>query len=88
MHYGDLATAIQQQWIANSRTQADNKKDLAILHTDNQAEYKYIIGVMDALYETKRVMGPDGGSDGKKINCATTKDQRCEAAFNVTFTSQ
>jgi len=88
VHYGDLAKTIQDQWKANSRTQADNKRDLAILHCDNQAEYKYIIGVMDAIYETKRVMGPEGGPDGKKIDCAVSKDQRCVSAFNVTFTSQ
>jgi biopolymer transport protein ExbD len=88
VHYGDLAKTINEQWKANSRTQADNKKDLAILHCDNQAEYKYIIGVMDALYETKRVMGPAGGADGKKIDCSVTHLQQCETAFNVTFTSQ
>ena len=47
----------------------DTKWDQAIVHSDNQTEYRYIIGVMDAIYAPQRDVGGD-----KKL-----------PSFNVTF---
>src|ERR1700690_4195087 len=50
----------------------DKKLDQAILHTDNKTEFKYIIGVIDAIYQVHREMQLGGKTE--KL-----------PAFNITF---
>jgi hypothetical protein len=56
----------------STRDPTDRKFDQAILHTDNKTEYKYIIGVIDAIYQTHRDM--QLGPKTEKV-----------PAFNITF---
>jgi biopolymer transport protein ExbD len=74
VRFPDLAAKIETEWKAKGQHTAptDKKLDQAILHTDNKTEYKYIIGVIDALYQTHRDMQLGGKTD--KV-----------PAFNVTF---
>lgn len=74
VRFPDLATKITEEWKTNGQHAAptDEKTDRAILHTDNKTEYKYIIGVIDALYGTQR----DRVFGGKTEKIP---------AFNVTF---
>ena len=57
---------------ASTRTRRDRKLDQAILHTDNKTEFKYIIGVIDAMYAVHRDM---------QLGAKTEK----MPAFNITF---
>ena len=74
VRYPALAEKIAAEWKANGQHQnaTDKKLDQAILHTDNKTEYKYIIGVIDAVYTPKRDMALGGKTE--KVS-----------AFNVTF---
>jgi biopolymer transport protein ExbD len=74
VRFPDLAAKIESEWKAKGQhsNPTDRKLDQAILHTDNKTEFKYIIGVIDAIYQTHRDMqlGPR---------------PRRVPAFNITF---
>lgn len=72
--YPALATKITEEWknVGSHRDPSDRKLDQAILHTDNKTEYFKIIGVIDAVYQTKRQMSAGGKTEALP-------------AFNVTF---
>jgi hypothetical protein len=74
VRFPDLAAKIESEWKAKGQhsNPADRKLDQAILHTDNKTEFKYIIGVIDAIYQTHRDL-----NIGPKIEKAP--------AFNITF---
>jgi hypothetical protein len=74
VRFPDLAEKITSEWKTNGQHSAatDRKLDQAILHTDNKTEYKYIIGVIDAIYQTHRDLTL--GTKTEKV-----------PAFNVTF---
>jgi hypothetical protein len=71
IRFPDLADKIASECKLQCQHTApsDTKWDQAILHSDNQTEYRYIIGVMDAIYAPQRDVG-----DGKQL-----------PTFNVTF---
>jgi biopolymer transport protein ExbD len=74
VRFPDLADKIESEWKAKGQhsNPTDRKLDQAILHTDNKTEFKYIIGVIDAVYETHRDM---------QLGPKTDK----VPAFNITF---
>lgn len=74
VRFPDLAAKIQTEWKAKGQhsNPTDRKLDQAILHTDNKTEFKFIIGVIDAIYQTHRDMNL-----GPKIEKMP--------AFNITF---
>jgi biopolymer transport protein ExbD len=75
VRYPDLAKKIETEWGQHGghKDPSDRKLDQCILHSDNKAPFKEIIGVLDALYAPKRDMKfPDGST--KKI-----------PVFNMTF---
>src|ERR1700722_7234282 len=74
VRFPDLAAKIETEWKAKGQhsNPTDRKLDQAILHTDNKTEFKYIIGVIDAIYQTHRDMNL-----GVKIQKMP--------AFNITF---
>jgi biopolymer transport protein ExbD len=53
-----LATRIESEWKAKGSHVAptDSRFDEAVLHTDNASEFKYIVGVMDAVSRPKRTV--------------------------------
>jgi hypothetical protein len=58
VRFPDLAAKIESEWRAKGQhaNPADWQLDQAVLHTDNETEFKYIVGVVDAIYQTKRDM--------------------------------
>jgi biopolymer transport protein ExbD len=74
VRYPDLAAKIESEWKAKGQhsNPTDRKLDQAILHTDNKTEFKYIIGVIDAVYQTHRDI--QNGPKTEKL-----------PAFNITF---
>jgi biopolymer transport protein ExbD len=74
VRFPDLAVSIEGEWKAKGQhsNPTDRKLDQAILHTDNKTEFKYIIGVIDAVYQTHRDM-----QLGPKVEKVP--------AFNITF---
>ena len=74
VRFPDLAEKIESEWKAKGQhsNPSDRKLDQAILHTDNKTEFKYIIGVIDAVYSTHRDLTL--GSKTEKV-----------PAFNITF---
>ncbi len=74
VRYPELAAKIESEWktVGSHRDPTDRKFDQAILHTDNETQYVYIIGVIDAIYQPKR----DYNVGGKMEKMP---------AFNVTF---
>ena len=74
VRFPDLADKIETEWKAKGQhsNPTDRKLDQAILHTDNKTEFKYIIGVIDAVYQTHRDL---------QIGPKTEK----LPAFNITF---
>ena len=77
VRFPDLAEKIESEWKAKGQhsNPTDRKLDQAILHTDNKTEFKYIIGVIDAVYQTHREM--QLGPKTEKL-----------PAFNITFAVQ
>jgi hypothetical protein len=75
VRYPDLAAKIESEWKAKGQhsNPTDRKLDQAILHTDNKTEFKYIIGVIDAVYQTHR-----------DIQTSPSKTEKLPA-FNITF---
>lgn len=74
IRYPELAAKIESEWktVGQHRTPSDKKFDTAILHTDNETAYVYLIGVIDAIYQPKRPFTIAG------------KEEQVPA-FNVTF---
>ncbi len=74
IRFPDLAAKVESEWKAKGQhsNPTDRKLDQAILHTDNKTEFKYIIGVIDAVYQTHRDMNL--GPKTEKM-----------PAFNITF---
>ncbi len=74
IRFPDLAAKIQEEWNSSGshRAAGDKKLDQAVLHTDNDTQYVYIIGVIDAIYQTHRKL--DVGGKSEEV-----------PAFNVTF---
>jgi len=74
VRFPDLAAKIESEWKAKGQhsNPVDRKLDQAILHTDNKTEFRFIIGVIDAIYQTHRDMNL--GSKTEKM-----------PAFNITF---
>jgi biopolymer transport protein ExbD len=74
IRYPDLAAKIESEWktVGTHRDGSDRKFDQAILHTDNETPYVYIIGVIDAIYQAHRPFTAGGKTD-------------LVPAFNVTF---
>jgi biopolymer transport protein ExbD len=74
IRFPDLAVKIESEWKAKGQhsNPTDRKLDQAILHTDNKTEFRYLIGVIDAIYQTHRDMNL--GPKTEKM-----------PAFNITF---
>jgi biopolymer transport protein ExbD len=74
IRFPDLAEKVETEWKAKGQhsNPTDRKLDQAILHTDNKTEFKYIIGVIDAIYQIHRDM--QLGPKTEKV-----------PAFNITF---
>jgi len=74
VRFPDLAEKVESEWKAKGQhsNPTDRKLDQAILHTDNKTEFKYIIGVIDAVYQTHREI--QNGPKTEKL-----------PAFNITF---
>jgi len=74
VRFPDLAQKIESEWKAKGQhsNPSDRKLDQAILHTDNKTEFKFIVGVIDAIYSTHR-----------DINLGAKTDKL--PAFNITF---
>jgi biopolymer transport protein ExbD len=74
VRYPDLAAKIESEWktVGSHRDPSDRKFDQAILHTDNETPYLYVIGVIDALYQPHRPFAFGGKTEPVP-------------AFNVTF---
>jgi len=74
VRYLDLAAKISSEWstVGQHRYPSDKKFDQAILHTDNETPYVYIIGVIDAIYQAHRPFSYGGKTEQVP-------------AFNVTF---
>ncbi len=74
VRFPDLAAKVESEWKAKGQhsNPTDRKLDQAVLHTDNKTEFKYIVGVIDAIYQTHRDM--QVGPKTEKL-----------PAFNITF---
>ena len=74
IRFPELATKIEQEWktAGSHRDPSDKKFDQAILHTDNETPYVYLIGVIDAIYKAHRPFNVGGKAEQVP-------------AFNVTF---
>jgi biopolymer transport protein ExbD len=76
VRYPDLAVMIEDQWKTSGshREASDKKLDQAVLHTDNETQYVYLIGVIDAIYNTHRKFTDQRSGKTEDV-----------PAFNVTF---
>jgi biopolymer transport protein ExbD len=74
IRYPELAAKIEAEWktVGTHRDATDKKFDQAILHTDNETQYVYLMAVIDAIYEAHR-----------PYNVAGKTEQ--VPSFNVTF---
>ena len=74
IRFPELASKIEQEWKSAGahRDPSDKKFDQAILHTDNETPYVYLIGVIDAIYKPQRPLNVGGKAEQVP-------------AFNVTF---
>ena len=72
--FPDLAAKIESEWktVGAHRDASDKKFDQAMLHTDNETPYMFMIGVIDAIYQAHRPYAVGG----KPMDVP---------AFNVTF---
>jgi biopolymer transport protein ExbD len=70
----ELAKKIEEEWKKDGshRDPADKKFDQAVLHTDNETPYLFVIAVIDAIYQPKRKYQVNGKVEDMP-------------AFNVTF---
>jgi biopolymer transport protein ExbD len=56
VRFPDLATRIESEWRTKGQhtSPTDARSDQAVLHTDNDMQFKYIVGVVDAVRQAKR----------------------------------
>lgn len=77
VRYTELSKKLGEEWArpdgGNHRDPSDRKLDQAVLHTDNKTPFKEVVGVLDALYATKRDI---------KLQDGTSKSF---SVFNMTF---
>jgi biopolymer transport protein ExbD len=78
MRYADLAETIAREWTQHRShaDPADRRRDIAVLHSDDRASFRDLIGVLDAIDSTKREMIAAGGRHEKV------------AAFDTTFATR
>ena len=78
VRFPELAQKIESEWKAKGQhgSPADRTPDQAVLHTDDKTEFRYIVGVMDAIDATRRDV-----SVGGKAQPATQK----MPAFSIAF---
>ena len=74
IRFPELAQKVEAEWksVGTHRDATDKKFDQAVLHTDNETPYVYIIGVIDAIYQAQRPYNIGGKTEQVP-------------AFNVTF---
>jgi len=74
VRFPELAQKIESEWRAKGQhgNPGDHALDQAVLHTDDKTEFRFIVGVMDAIETTRRDV-----SLGAKV------EKR--PAFNITF---
>jgi biopolymer transport protein ExbD len=74
IRFPELAQKIQAEWttVGQHRDASDKKFDQAVLHTDNETQYVYLIGVIDAIYQAHRPYNMGGKTEQVP-------------SFNVTF---
>ena len=74
IRFPELAAKIESEWktVGTHREGSDKKFDQAVLHTDNETPYVYLVGVIDAIYAAHRPFNIGGKSEQVP-------------AFNVTF---
>jgi biopolymer transport protein ExbD len=74
IRFPELAAKIESEWktVGTHREGSDKKFDQAVLHTDNETAYVYLIGVIDAIYQAHRPYNVGGKTEQVP-------------AFNVTF---
>src|SRR3954463_2770337 len=74
IRFPELAAKIDSEWktVGAHRDASDKKFDQAILHTDNETAYVFVIGVIDAIYQAHRPFSAGGKAQDVP-------------AFNVTF---
>lgn len=74
IRFPELAQKIEAEWktTGGHRDPTDKKFDQAVLHTDNNTPYVYLIGVIDAIYAAQRPFNVGGKTEQVP-------------AFNVTF---
>lgn len=65
---------IESEWKAKGQhgNPGDHALDQAVLHTDDKTEFRFIVGVMDAIETTRR-----------DVSLGTKVEKR--PAFNITF---
>jgi hypothetical protein len=58
VRFPELAAAIESQWRTHGKhaNPTDGKLDEAVLHTGDKTEFKYVVGAIDAIYQTHRDM--------------------------------
>ena len=56
VRFPELAARVESEWRAKGQhaNPADTRLDQAVLHTDGATEFKYLVGVIDAVYQTHR----------------------------------
>ena len=56
VRYRDLATKIEEEWKTHGshRDTSDRALDRAVLHTDNETPYTFLIAAMDAIHQAHR----------------------------------
>jgi biopolymer transport protein ExbD len=56
VRFPSLAAKVESEWKAKGQhgSPTDRQLDQAVLHTDDKTEFKYIIGVIDAIYQAHR----------------------------------
>jgi hypothetical protein len=56
VRFPDLAAAIENEWRNHGKhaSATDGKLDEAVLHTGDKTEFRYVVGAMDAIYQTHR----------------------------------
>ena len=75
VRFPGLASKIESEWKAKGQhtNPTDPRLDQAVLHTDDKTEFRYLVGVMDAIYQTHRQVDRAGGKADRV------------SAFNLTF---
>jgi biopolymer transport protein ExbD len=65
VRFPELARRIESEWTARGRhaSSADTMRDRAVLHTDDSTEFKYVVGVMDAIHQTSRTVNLNGRAE-------------------------